>query len=102
MAIEQTSHGCQVCKKYTMHQMTTKDTPHVIYLILTIFCCGWVLPIWLLHIAINSMETGYWVCCQCGNHVAAPSSGLMWFVLAALSLITLVGVAIGAFVMFGG
>jgi hypothetical protein len=68
VAHQQLQWLCNRCGRPTLHARNTEDVPHVLYLLLTLFCCGLVLPIWILHAIIAAMGKGPPFLCQvCGQ-----------------------------------
>jgi hypothetical protein len=68
MAYEQLQWACNRCGKATLHARTKPDVPHVLYLLLTVFCCGLALPIWLLHSIVAGFSKGPpFLCQECGQ-----------------------------------
>jgi hypothetical protein len=61
MAVDQTVKDCSKCAKTTMHMRP--GTNHVLHLVLTLFCCGWWLPVWIL----SMIKIGGWTCQECGK-----------------------------------
>lgn len=65
--VEQTQFFCHRCQRHTVHQRTSTETNHILHLLLTIFCCGVWLPIWMLIIVVSWLEKTYFICAQCGQ-----------------------------------
>jgi len=65
--IEQTQWGCNRCGKPTLHSRKVEPLNHVLHLLLTIFCCGWWLPIWILLILVHNPRRDPWRCSVCGQ-----------------------------------
>ncbi len=60
MAVDQTSKFCGRCKKHTLH--ARPGTNHLAHALITLFLCGFWLPIWILA----SLKIGGWKCQTCG------------------------------------
>ncbi len=60
MAIDQSHKYCRCCQRSQMH--FRKGTNHILHLLLTVFMCGWWLPVWLLL----AVKVGGWQCETCG------------------------------------
>ncbi len=69
MASYQTQYHCLRCQRHTLHTCETRDVPHVLYLLLSVFCCFpiWV-PVWLIHVIVNSLSASEpYRCTVCGQ-----------------------------------
>jgi hypothetical protein len=60
MAMDQTSKFCRRCNKHTLH--ARPGTNHLAHALVTLFLCGFWLPIWILA----SLKIGGWKCQTCG------------------------------------
>lgn len=84
--MDQTSKFCPVCQKRTL--WARPGTNHILHLLLTIFLCGFWLPVWLLA----SIRIGGWRCQTCGykgslaSRFLAPAVCVLLFVVV-LSII---------------
>lgn len=58
---DKTHKFCSVCACSTPHYR--QGTNHILHLLLTVFLCGWWIPIWLLF----SFKIGGWRCEKCGK-----------------------------------
>lgn len=69
MATQQSQAYCNRCAKPTLHTRVTRDVNHVLHLLLTLFCCGLWLPIWILDALITSMSDSSepFLCSLCGQ-----------------------------------
>lgn len=67
MALQQTQVFCHRCNQPSLHTRNTYDTPHVLHLLLTLFCCGFWFPIWMLHWLLNSISSVPYRCNMCGQ-----------------------------------
>lgn len=65
--IEQCAWGCNRCGKQTLHQRSVNEVNHILHLLLSLFCCGWWIPIWILLIILNGFEHSAFLCTICGQ-----------------------------------
>jgi hypothetical protein len=61
MGMEQTQKYCKRCQDHELHARPA--TSHLIHLIITVFLCGFWIPIWILA----SLKIGGWRCQRCGT-----------------------------------
>ena len=62
---------CTCCGKNTLHEMDPPQVNHILHLIVSLFCCGCWLPVWLL-LAITE-PTRWYRCTVCGQIMGKPS-----------------------------
>lgn len=66
---------CHRCGTMRLHTRVTRDVPHILHLLLTIFLCGFWFPIWILDIITNSFEQSSepYRCTNCGRAENEPT-----------------------------
>lgn len=57
---------CRQCGKPTLHVCPIYPFDHTPHILLTVFCCLWWLPIYLL-LYVSHRPRGEWRCSVCGN-----------------------------------
>jgi SLA1 homology domain 1, SHD1 len=67
MGLDQTSKFCPTCHKSTL--WARPSTNHLLHLLVTLFLCGFWLPVWILA----SIKIGGWRCQTCGYRGSAVS-----------------------------
>jgi hypothetical protein len=78
MALEQTQKYCQRCQSNELHARPA--TNHLLHLIITVFLCGFWLPIWIL----SSLKIGGWRCQKCGTSPSQTAQSILALVLVVL------------------
>jgi hypothetical protein len=59
---------CSACRTHTLHVSNQRDVPHVLHLLVTLFLCGFWLPVWIAHSVLRSVSGGEpWRCNRCGS-----------------------------------
>lgn len=43
-----TQSYCSICRKPTLHELDPRTVNHVLHLIISLFCCGFWVPVWIL------------------------------------------------------
>lgn len=96
MAIQQIQAYCRQCGQATLHVRHTYQVPHLGHLLATIFLCGFWLPIWILHILIDTIAgKPPYLCQRCGEPAALPASVGAWIARVAI-LVVLLGLVLAA------
>jgi len=67
---DQTHKHCPKCRKSTLHYR--QGVNHVLHLLITIFLCGFWLPVWLWL----AIRVGGWRCQACGSAAPAALKGM--------------------------
>jgi hypothetical protein len=85
--MEQTSQYCPTCRQITLHARS--GTNHVLHLLLTLFLCGFWLPVWILC----SVKIGGWRCQTCGDtgsvgsRLIVPVAAIVMLILLPISFL---------------
>jgi len=67
MTTDQTSKYCAICRQPRLH--ARPGTNHLLHLVITLFLCGFWLPVWIL----SMVKIGGWRCQTCGYKGSASS-----------------------------
>lgn len=65
-SVEQTQRHCGACGCLTRHERMRTEINHILHLLITLFCCGVWLPVWLCLIVFGG-RAGSWRCVFCGS-----------------------------------
>lgn len=79
--MDQTSRFCSVCQKRTL--WARPGTNHLLHLLVTLFLCGFWLPVWILA----SIKIGGWKCQSCGYKGSFGSSIYSLIALPAMCVL---------------
>jgi hypothetical protein len=82
MSLEQTQKFCKICNGYELHARPA--TNHLLHLLITIFLCGFWIPIWIL----SSLKFGGWRCQKCGTKQSEKA-----LVLCFIAILLVMGLA---------
>jgi len=69
---------CVRCQRPTLHNRWVYQVPHLIHLLVTLFLCGFWLPIWLLHAAVNCGSSEPFLCTTCGQRLETGRGMTAW------------------------
>ena len=63
----QTKHQayCRYCRLNTLHEREVERPQHVLHFGLTVLCCGWWLPVWIILSLFPKVHP--WFCTSCGQ-----------------------------------
>lgn len=67
MAGEQNQYVCNRCETVTLHTREVVAFNHILHLLVTILCCGWWAPIWLLKWSAHKNHPEPFRCSRCGQ-----------------------------------
>lgn len=84
MATELSQRHCPNCQRSVLAQRQGRN--HVLHLLLTLFLCGFWLPIW----AIVSADPLPWHCPTCGTKIKEPTNWAGLIVVAILVVLCVV------------
>lgn len=79
--MDQTTQFCPVCHRQSL--FARPSTNHIFHLLMTVFLCGWWLPIW----GLSFFKFGGWRCQSCGY-----SGSMITKIVVPLVLVCLMGV----------
>jgi len=85
MAIELSQRHCPHCQRPVLAQRQARN--HVVHLLMTLFLCGFWLPIW----AILAACPFPWHCPTCGTKIKEPTS---WDALIAVVVVIAIFVGV--------